>query len=77
MRPVFEDRFETVLEYPYDERYLEMVDWIDKNSKGTVSIQLLPTYEQILQSKYVLKKKVYVGFENTDDAIFFKIKYSV
>jgi hypothetical protein len=79
--PVFEDRFQTVLEYPLDNRYHDMGEWVDKNSTGNVSIKLSPPQGNVEDVWYapagIIRKRVFFGFENSDDALFFKIKYSV
>ena len=49
--------------------YCEKIDWLNKNSKGAVSIQYGEDIGPGLDG-------VYIGFEDPDDALFFKIKYS-
>lgn len=59
----FDKKFRTIISVSqeYDN---DMVDWINKNSNGNVSLQFS---EQ--------DGKCFIGFENDDDALFFKIRF--
>lgn len=59
----FDGKFKTIISVSqeYDN---DMVDWINKNSNGNVSLQFS---EQ--------DGKCFIGFENDDDALFFKIRF--
>ncbi len=60
----------TVIKCPYKkERHPEMLNWVNDNSNGLVDMAV------VLEGPGM--EAVYVGFENEDDSIFFKIKYSV
>ena len=65
--PKFDKKYKVVVEYnsgqfEYDD---DMITWLDQNSSGSVDIQ----YSAIC-------RRHYVAFENTDDALFFKIRFS-
>ena len=45
-----------------------MIDWINNNSDGSVDIKF--AIEDAIDI-------VYFGFENEDDALYFKIKYNI
>jgi hypothetical protein len=81
VKPMFGEKFTTVLEYPYDDRHYEIMEWVDKNSTHGVEIQVHPPEFEPSEPWYapagIQKRTVYIGFENMEDALFFKIKYSV
>lgn len=56
-------KYKFIVEKPFDERYYEMLEWVNKNSKKGVSINLIDT-------------SLLLAFEHEDDALLFKIKYS-
>jgi hypothetical protein len=59
----------TVIKCPYKkERHPEMLNWVNDNSNGLVDMVIV---------EWAGDESIYVGFENEDDSIFFKIKYSV
>ena len=59
----------TVIRCPYKkEKHFEMLDWVNDNSSGLVDVVIVDWNNDT---------SVYVGFENEDDSIFFKIKYSI
>lgn len=62
---IFDRKYKTIVRVNSRDNYLEMVDWVDLNSKGSVEV------------RYASSNKIDVAFENSDDAIIFKIKYSV
>jgi len=75
---VFADRFTTILQCDYDDTSHEMLDWIDRNSKYGVVVKIVPPERMYFAQTATIKKRIiYIGFENTDDALFFKIKYSI
>jgi hypothetical protein len=45
-----------------------MLGWIDRNSIGSVDIKII--------SQGVVSMEVLIGFENSDDALLFRIKFS-
>ena len=59
----FDKKFRTIVSVP-QEYNNDMIDWINKNSNGNVSLQFS---EQ--------DSKCFIGFENDDDALFFKIRF--
>lgn len=78
---MFDRKYKVILTFAYPDNYIEMLDWVNTNSNGSVEISLgnyirdpsIPWYAPAGQ----LRKTVYVGFENLDDATFFKIKYQL
>lgn len=61
--PLFDNNIKVVVPYEISYNYAEILYWIDSNSKGLVSV------------KQTDKSKVFIGFENEDDALYFKIKF--
>ena len=66
--PAFDKKYKTVIVIDYTLKYSEMMYWLDNNSKGLVDIKINHTQN---------KQAVHIGFENTDDALFFKIRFSI
>jgi len=71
--PDFERKYKIIVRCDWPESYPEMIDWLDKNSSGLVSIKSNGTVD--LNSLESRSQALYIGFENPDDALFFKIKY--
>jgi len=65
---LFDKKYKIIIEYNYGFDYTEMLGWVNKNSKGSVDIKF---------DSNSLKSLLYLGFEELDDALVFKIKYSV
>jgi len=65
---VFDDRFKTVIRCKSPLGYLEMLDWVNKNSNGSVQTKFVEGADEVV---------FYFGFEDKDDALLFKIKYSM
>lgn len=59
-------KYKFIVEKSFDERYYEMLEWVNKNSKKGVSILLVDKKDTSLL----------LAFEDEDDALLFKIKYS-
>lgn len=77
---MFDRKYKTVLKFTKTTEYSSMIDWVDKNSTGLVSIRQVSATLKIDPSTggfLQINSTVYVGFENEDDAIFFRIKYSI
>lgn len=64
----FDDRFTDIVSYKYDESYPEILDWVDKNSKGSVDIKISEDSES---------KTILLGFDNMDDSLLFKIRFKI
>lgn len=78
--PMFDKRFKIIVKCEYNEYYYEMLNWINNNSNGMVEIKLSTTpynMEYAVPPNIPWTKEVFVAFENTDDATFFKIKYKI
>jgi hypothetical protein len=65
---VFDRKYKTVLKFETPPDFPLMIDWVESNSNGLVSIKFLDGAS---------KAYMFVGFENLDDALFFKIKFMV
>jgi len=66
----FDSNFKTIVRHDLNEYFPEIVDWIDKNSSGRVSIKC------DTKDKKNRLETLYIGFENSDDALVFKIRFS-
>lgn len=61
----FDRKYKTVVRVNSRDSYIEMLEWLNLNSIGSVDV------------KYASSDKIDVAFENRDDALIFKIKFSV
>jgi len=68
--PKFHKRYKTIVKVDVHKgiEYVSMMEWIDQNSKGSVDVKSISDGYGTLV--------LYYGFENSDDALVFKIKYS-
>jgi len=78
--PAFDDKFKIILRHQYNVvQYLEILDWIETNSIGSVEIKTI--YELDLKKQVTIAPGVfkifYIGFEDSDDALVFKIKFPI
>lgn len=64
---MFKEKYDTIIKWKYDETYPEKLDWLNKNSAGTVEVTVLLTQPPLAVA----------GFKDTDDALVFKIKFGV
>jgi hypothetical protein len=62
--PMFDKKYKTILKMKYIPSYSEILSWVNANSIGSVDVRLSMNV-------------IYIAFENSDDATFFSIKYSV
>lgn len=69
-RPEFDPKYKVVVRCDAGPTYLEMLEWVNKNSAGSVDVKFDIGFGYGVEA-------VYLGFEDTDDALIFKIKYSV
>lgn len=67
--PEFDKKYKIVVRCKYSDDYLEKVEWVNKNSKDLVKIKVCGNFHVLTD--------IFFGFENIDDALVFKIKYSV
>lgn len=65
--PVFDKRYKEIVRQSYTPNYLDMLDWVNRNSNNSVEVKFNNTYGH---------EGIYIGFENADDALLFKIRYS-
>lgn len=60
--------------------YIEVIEWLNKNSNMLVDVKILEVQRYknmwIKSEPYIDNSVIFIGFENSDDALFFKIKYS-
>ena len=63
----FDKKYKTIVRVAPRLDYMMLVDWLNKNSKGSVDIRFV-------EGKGM---ELIVGFENPDDATFFKIKFMI
>jgi hypothetical protein len=47
-----------------------MLEWVNANSNGSVEVK-------VVEITHTFPDTIYIGFENPDDATFFKIKYAL
>ncbi len=69
--PYFDKSFKTIITYNVDGNYYHLLDWLNSNSRGKVEIKLS---DSMIDNFTV---KAFIGFEYPDDALIFKIKYSI
>lgn len=65
---IFAAKYKNILKYPYDTTYVEKVEWVNANSRNSVDIKF--SVNSLTHIQYI-----YFGFENSDDALYFKIKF--
>lgn len=65
---VFDRKYKTIVSVKSKITYVEMLDWVNKNSNGSVDVWFNDTPDGVI---------IDVAFEDPDDALIFKIKYSV
>ena len=67
----FDKKYKKIIKYPYNETcYIEMINWLHSNSIGAIDIQFV-------MQEFGIPHSLFIAFENLDDALVFKIKYSV
>ena len=67
--PVFDKKYKIIVKYTYGRNFIydcEMVDWLNTHSTGLVDLKIEPILRQY-----------YIAFEDIDDALVFKIRYSI
>lgn len=69
--PVFDKKYKSIVVYSQSEKYYEITEWLEKNTAGLVSIKLSDELAFFGASN----SKMYIAFENSDDALLFKIKF--
>lgn len=65
----FDKKYRTIVSVKSSPEYMEMLEWVDANSHGSVDVWF---NAPVLSDTIVID----VAFENLDDALIFKIKYS-
>ena len=61
--PVFDNRYECVLDFPETPEVAGMLDWVNER-----------TDDRLVDVKFA-NGQVYMAFEDKDDALIFKIRY--
>jgi Ni,Fe-hydrogenase III component G len=64
--PKFDKKYKVVVKSKYSHDFFEKLEWAQVNSHGSVDVGRSEDNEWI-----------YFAFEESDDALFFKIKYRV
>jgi hypothetical protein len=67
-QPKFDKKYKTIIQLDYDHDYLDVMDWINIHSKDSVDVEVITSGFDVIC--------VFFAFENEDDALVFKIKYS-
>jgi hypothetical protein len=67
---IFDKKYKTVISVKSRPDYLEMLDWVNLNSHGAVDVWF---NAPVLLGNVIID----VAFEDPDDALIFKIKYSI
>jgi len=69
-QPKFDKKYKTIIKVNYgpEFHYTETLDWINRNSRNSVDIAVV--------GEGAGPVSIYYAFENSDDALVFKIKYS-
>jgi hypothetical protein len=75
--PVFDKKYKTIVVIDSNVgmvRYTEIMQWLQENAAGNVSVQVTSntgSYCDPSEDYF----RTYYAFENSDDALFFRIKY--
>lgn len=64
---VFDAKYKTIVSVKSNLAYLEMLDWVNSNSHGSVDVWFNDTPDGVI---------IDLAFEDVDDALIFKIRYS-
>jgi len=64
---VFDKKYKIIVSVKSSLAYLEMLDWVNKNSHGLVDVWFNDTPNGVI---------IDIAFTDPDDALVFKIKYS-
>lgn len=64
--PLFDEKYKTIINCTYDSSYMEKIEWLNLNSKGSVDVKVLTSTPP---------PKMFIAFEDESDALIFKIKY--
>ena len=67
-QPAFDTKYKTIVKRSYKPGWVQMLEWVNSNSNGLVAVKFNNRYGY---------EAIYIGFEDLDDALFFKIKYSI
>ena len=62
--PIFDKKYSIIIKCKYSVDHFELISWVNLNTRGAADVKIVP-------------EAVYIGFENSDDALFFKVKYSI
>lgn len=65
LTPEFDKKYKVVVEYQLEHEYVSILDWLNTHSSGSVDIKITEGRGY----------KMYVAFEDPNDALIFKIRY--
>lgn len=65
---MFDPKYKTIIEIKHRLDYLDMLDWVNKNSIGSVDAKF---------ENESTADTIYLGFEDAADALVFSIRYSM
>jgi len=68
--PVFDKKYKIIVKCKYTPLHAEMLEWVNNNSNGSVDVQCRGSFVTGLEDAYF-------GFQESGDALFFKIKFSI
>jgi hypothetical protein len=79
IRDYFDKKYKIIIDRELDSYYVEILDWLNKNSNFSVDVKIYIAEkyngEWIYSSSTTGKTTMFIAFENEDDALFFKIRY--
>lgn len=69
---VFDRKYKAIIPYQYTEQYPEILTWLNENTTGDVEIKVSPS-----GTDNDIHLGIFIGFEKSDDALFFRIKFGL
>lgn len=73
----FEKPYKVLIDSDIKPEHINVLDWLNQNTKGNVQVRIFNA--QLVDQKWVIsstgRTRVFFAFDNTDDALVFRIKY--
>ncbi len=70
-------KYKIIVRCKIDHNYYEIIQWLNNNSSGSIKTEIILLPKDDPQMWHSEEEKILlVAFENTDDALLFKIRYS-